>query len=103
MRELPAGLYESLLYEELQETLQRNPELRSVFGKVEAEEEPARYAAFLTRVIERALRLEADPAVRLRICNAIVDHLAGAPDGDSLRKNRLVPQEKSLLLEVTPA
>src|SRR5262245_46974927 len=102
MRELPDGLYESLLHEELQETLARNSELPSAFDKVEAEEEPARYAAFLTRVLEKALRLEPDRTKRLNICNLIIEHLAAAPDRESLGKQRLVAAEEPLLLEITP-
>jgi hypothetical protein len=47
MTSLPQGIYEALLDEELNSILQRHPELRSVFGKLDPEEEPARYAAFL--------------------------------------------------------
>src|SRR5437867_5457928 len=102
MPNLSAGLYESLLYEELRDVLERQPELRSVFGKIEADEEPAHYAAFLTRVVEKALRVETDSAIRLQICNAILDYLAGDPKREFLSGNRLVPSEKPLLLEITP-
>ncbi len=102
MSELPAGLYESLLYEELRDILARQPELRSVFGKIEADEEPARYAAFLMRVVEKALRLETDSTVRLQICNAILDYLAGDPRRESISRQRLVQSAKPLLLEITP-
>jgi hypothetical protein len=49
MAGLTDGLYESLLDEDLRDILKDRPELRSVFGKIEADEEPARYAAFLER------------------------------------------------------
>jgi len=58
MAGLPDGLYESILDEDLRDILKDRPELRSVFGKIEADEEPARYAAFLAKVLERALHLE---------------------------------------------
>jgi superfamily II DNA or RNA helicase/HKD family nuclease len=102
MPDLPAGLYESLLYQELRDLLERQPELRSVFGKIEADEEPARYAAFLTKVVERALRVETDSTVRLQICNHILDYLAGDPKREFLSGNRLVPSKKPILLEITP-
>ena len=48
MADLPDGLYESILDEDLRDLLKDRPELRSVFGKIEADDEPARYAAFLS-------------------------------------------------------
>ena len=38
MTSLPQGIYEALLDEELNSILQRHPELRSVFGKLDPEE-----------------------------------------------------------------
>jgi superfamily II DNA or RNA helicase len=102
MAGLPEGIYEKLLDEELSSVLQRHPELRSVFGKLDPEEEPARYAAFLARLVEKALRLENDPAARLRICNQIVEQIAGSPMAAFLRTSRLLPATKPVLLEVTP-
>jgi superfamily II DNA or RNA helicase len=99
---LPDGIYEALLDEELNSILQRHPELRSVFGKLDPEEEPARYAAFLARLVEKALQLENDPAKRLRICNQIVERIANNPTAAFLRNNRLLSANKPVLLEVTP-
>ena len=102
MADLPDGLYESILDEDLRDLLKDRPELRSVFGKIEADEEPARYAAFLARVLEKALHLEANSAARLSLCNAIVERLAKVSDGNHLLAHRLVPAEKAVLLEITP-
>ncbi len=102
MASLPQDIYEALLDEELQSILQRHPELRSVFGKLDPEEEPARYAAFLGRILEKALRLEDDPATRLRLCNEIVERIAGTPTTQFLQGSRLVKVDKPLLLEITP-
>ena len=76
MANLAHGIYEALLDEDLSALLAQHPELRSVFAKIDPEEEPARYAAFLARVIEKALSLENDPVARLRLCNEIVDRIA---------------------------
>ncbi len=103
MADLPDGLYESILDEDLRDLLKDRPELRSVFGKIEADEEPARYAAFLARVLEKALHLEANSAARLSLCNAIVERLANVSDGNHLLAHRLVPAEKAVLLEITPS
>ena len=102
MASLPHGIYEALLDENLNDILQRHPELRSVFGKLDPEEEPARYAAFLARLLERALRLEGDPAKRLSLCNEIVERIAGNPTTQFLSSSRLVKSDNPVLLEVTP-
>ena len=102
MANLAHGIYEALLDEDLSALLAQHPELRSVFAKIDPEEEPARYAAFLARVIEKALSLENDPVARLRLCNEIVDRIAGTPSAEFLRTRRLVTMAKPLLLEITP-
>lgn len=102
MAKLPHGIYEALLDEDLSALLRQNPDLRSVFAKIDPEEEPGRYAAFLTHVIEKALSLECDPAARLHLCNGVIDLLAKVPSGEFLTNRRLVSTAKSLLLEVTP-
>lgn len=103
MADLARGIYESLLDEELSAVLQRHPELRSVFGKLDPEEQPSRYAAFVSRLLEKALRLEADPATRLRLCNEVVERIAGQPPAQFLASSRLVQAEKTVLLEITPS
>lgn len=102
MSNLPHGIYEALLDEELSSILQRHPELRSVFGKLDPEEEPTRYAAFLARLLEKALRLEADSTTRLRLCNQIIERIACNPATEFLRGSRLIGEDKSILLEITP-
>lgn len=102
MHNLPQGIYEALLDEELNLILQQHPELRSVFGKLDREEEPTRYAAFVARVVEKALRLQDDPLARLRICNELVERIAGYPSAEFLNNKRLVHNEKPVLLEITP-
>jgi superfamily II DNA or RNA helicase/HKD family nuclease len=99
---LPHGIYEALLDEGLSSVLQTHPELRSVFGKLDPEEEPSRYAAFVARLLEKALSLESDPETRLRLCNEVVERISGRPATQVLSNRRLVPAEKPLLLEITP-
>ena len=97
MADLTDGLYESILDEDLRDILERRPELRSVFGKFEAHEEPGRYAAFLAKVVEKALRLEANSIARLELCNAVVERIAGFENRNFLLGHRLVPAEKPIL------
>jgi hypothetical protein len=77
---LPHGVYEALLDENLRGVLQEHPELRSIFGKLDPEEEPSRYAMFVAKVFEHALRLETDPLVRLRLCNEVIERITGTPE-----------------------
>jgi hypothetical protein len=99
---LPHGIYEALLDEDLNSVLQQHPELRSVFGKLDPEEEPTRYAAFVARVVEKALRLEGDSLTRLRICNDLVERVAGLPSTEFLKNKRLIHKDRPVLLEITP-
>jgi superfamily II DNA or RNA helicase len=99
---LSSGIYDALLDESLRDILDRAPALRTVLGKLDPEEEPARYAAFLARVVEQALREETDPEQRRHLCNRIISLLAGTPAKDHLLARQLVATAKPLLLEVTP-
>jgi superfamily II DNA or RNA helicase len=102
MTQIAHGIYEALLDEFLREALARRPELRSVFGKIDPEEQPARYAAFVAKVLEQALHEESDPENRLALCNRIIELVAHEPDRGHLERHRLVPEQKPILLEVTP-
>ena len=80
MSDLPHGIYEALLDEYLCDTLAQHPELRTVFGKIDPEEQPARYAAFVAKVLEQALREEADSEKRLALCNHLLGQVGGQLD-----------------------
>lgn len=100
--QLPHGIYDALIDEYLSDVLAQHPELRSVFGKIDLEEQPGRYAAFVARVLEQALREESDPEKRLALCNKILGHVAQEPGRDHLEGHRIVKRDKPLLLEITP-
>ena len=53
MKPIAHGIYEALLDEYLRDLLAQYPELRTIFGKLDPEEQPARYATFVAKVIER--------------------------------------------------
>jgi superfamily II DNA or RNA helicase len=99
---LPYGIYDALLDEDLQDALARHPELRAVLGKIDVEEQPTRYAAFVASVVEQALREESDSATRLSICNRLIELISRKSERSHLEKRRLVQAQKSLLLEITP-
>lgn len=96
------GIYDALIDDYLREIIDNHPELRSVFGKIDAEEQPARYSAFVAKVLEQALREESDPDRRLSICNRILSQLADEPGKRHLEKHRLVQEQRPVLLEITP-
>ncbi len=96
------GIYDALLDDYLNDALSRHPELRVVFGKIDPEEQPARYAAFVAKVLEQVLREVSDPNKRLALCNQILGYLAHDPDRKHFEKHRLVPSQKPVLLEITP-
>jgi superfamily II DNA or RNA helicase len=100
--ELPYGIYDALLDEELREVLSRHPELRTVLGKIDAEEQPVRYAAFLSKIVEQALREQSDPIRRLAVCNRLIEVVSRETEGNYLVKRRLIQAQKQVLLEITP-
>jgi hypothetical protein len=96
---LPYGLYEALLDEGLRQALSTHPELKAVLGKLDPEEQPSRYAAFVGRVIEQALRQETDAAARLDLCNHLIRFISETESRTHLRERILAPATKPLLLE----
>jgi superfamily II DNA or RNA helicase len=102
MKKLAHGIYEALRDECLRDALEQHPELRTVFGKIDPEEQPAKYAAFVAKVLEQALREESDAEKRLALCNQILGHVANEPGRSHLERHRLVPHQEPLLLEITP-
>lgn len=102
MKPLAPGLYEAPIDQYLQDVLKRHPELRTILGKIDLEEQPSRYAAFVAKVLEQALREEIDPEKRLALCNRLLGQVAQEPGRNHLGKHLLVSAPNSLLLEVTP-
>lgn len=99
---LPFGIYDALLDERLRDLLRRHPDLRAVLTKIDTEEQPSRYAAFMAKVIELALKQEVDPNARLDLCNKLIELISGSGETGHLRQRRLVPEHKSVLIEITP-
>jgi superfamily II DNA or RNA helicase/HKD family nuclease len=100
--ELPYGLYDTLLDEKIREVLSRHPELRAVFGKLDTEEQPSRYAAFLTRILEQVIGEESDSIRRLALCNRLIEIISRETEGNHLVRRRLIQTQKQVLLEITP-
>lgn len=99
---LSFGIYDALLDEELSNMLICHPELRAVLAKIDPEEQPARYAAFIAKVIEKSLIQETGPNERLNLCNRLINLLSDTAEKAHLEKHRLVSTDRPLLTEVTP-
>lgn len=99
---LPFGLYDALLDERLRDILQHNPDLRTVLSKIDTEEQPTRYAAFVAKIIENVLRQEANPDERLDLCNRLINLLSEDAGRTYFEKHKIVSIEKQILLEITP-
>src|SRR5689334_9021352 len=97
---LAAGIYDQLIDEEVRALLDRNPEVRSVIGKLEADEEPERFAWFVSRLLEKALRQQTDSTARLRLCNALIQQISDAPGLDFLGEKKLNEPDGRVLMEV---
>ena len=102
MKQIAHGICEALLDEHLRDLLNQHPELRTVFRKIDPDEQPSRYTAFVSRVLEQTLKEETDPEKRLALCNRILGQLAEDEEREHLNKHRLLAAPKPLLLEITP-
>jgi superfamily II DNA or RNA helicase/HKD family nuclease len=103
MRPLPAGIYDRLIDRDTRELLEAHPELRSVLKKIDAEEVPARFAAFVADVVEKALQLHESTEDRLKLCNEIIGHISASEATAHLDGRHLSSEVKNVLAEVTPA
>jgi hypothetical protein len=99
------GIYDRLLDQDLTDLLAQYQKLRALFGKLEVEEQPSRYAEFVSQVLRQALLEEPDPECRRVLCNRIIDLLSGAAGisrKSHLENRKLVQNPKPVLLEITP-
>ncbi len=102
MKNIEYGIYDQLLDEFLHDALSRKPELRAVFSKIDLEEQPTRYATFVAKVLEQALREDTDPQKRLALCNKIIGTIAEDVVTNDFNVKRIVNAEKNNLIEITP-
>jgi superfamily II DNA or RNA helicase len=99
--DLPYGIYEALIDTSLQDILSQYPEMRSVLGKIDPEEQPSKYADFVAKVVRQILREEPNADKRREMCNTLLAYVFNTTN-HSARARQLVSDKKSLLLEVTP-
>lgn len=99
MSELPQGIYERLLDEDLKAILDSHPELKPVLRGIDDESSPHTYSQFIGQLVNQALRI-AKKEDRIPILNRLVDLLSATDGLDFLARKRLLLEEKNLLTEV---
>ncbi len=100
MDQLPAGVYEQLLDEELNRQLQAYPELKPVLRAIDDEAVPHAYSQFIGQLLHRALRI-VDSRQRLPLLNRIIDLLSATDGLDYLIRNRLLSTDKPVLTQLS--
>ena len=100
---LPHGIYEALVDQKLEDLLAASPELRSVLAKLDPEEEPTRYAAFVGAVLVKACRQKPNSNVRRDLCNQLIARISADPSASFLADRSLRFADAPLLLEITPS
>lgn len=99
MSELPQGIYERLLDEELKDILDSQPELRPVLRGIDDESSPHTYAQFIGQLVNQSLRI-AKKEERIPILNRLIELLSATDGLDFLARKRLLSEEKNLLTEI---
>ncbi len=100
MRELPVGVYEQLLDEELQELLSAFPDLSPVLRAIDDESAPHSYAQFVEKILKQALRITKKEN-RVQLVNRVITLLAATDGLEYLVRKRLLEDDKSMLIEVS--
>jgi superfamily II DNA or RNA helicase/HKD family nuclease len=99
MGDLPEGVYERLLDEELQDVLNANPDLKAILRALDADATPHAYAQFLSQILHHALRVSKHDK-RLDLVNRVIQLLAATDGLQYVEKRRLLAVGKSVLTEV---
>ena len=99
MDQLPEGLYERLLDEELKAQLDSNPELKPLLQKLDDETAPHAYAQFIRQLLDQALRI-VDADSRLPLINRLIELLSATDGLDYLARKRLLSASKPVLTQI---
>ena len=102
MTDLPLGLYERLLDEDLQSLLLTHPELISIFRAIDDESTPHIYAQFIGQLLQQALKIT-NAGARIALVNRIIELLSATDGLDYLSRRKLLEVDKTLLTEVRAA
>ena len=96
------GIYERVQSGLLEKFLCEHPDLRAVFGKIDPEEEPAKYSAFVSRILEAGLRQKTTTAERLALCNNLLERIFSLSEMQHASGDLLPASGPQLLTEITP-
>ncbi len=96
---LPAGLYETLLDEELQELIDSNPDLIPTLLAIDDEASTHTYSQFVGQVIQRALRITKRED-RRNLVNRLIEILSAQDGLEYTKRKLLLERPKSLLREI---
>lgn len=99
MSDLPLGIYERLLDEELKEILDSRPELRPILRGIDDESSPHLYTQFIAQLVHQALHI-AKKEDRISLINKLIDLLSSTDDLDFLARKKLLSEKKNLLTEI---
>jgi len=100
LNDLPTGLYDRLLDEELEQLIAVHPELRVVLRQIDDESAPNHYAQFVAQLLQQAMR-QVNAEARLPLLNRLIELLSAQDGLEYLKRRRLLSDEKSVLSEVT--
>jgi HKD family nuclease len=102
MTPLAAGIYDRLIDHDTRELLESHPELRAILKKIDAEEVPARFSAFIADAVEKALKLHETAEERLALCNQLIGQISNSASTSHLKGRLLTDDAKNLLSEISP-
>lgn len=97
------GIYEQVQSKRLESFLEAHPELRSIFSKIDPEEEASKFSAFVSRFVEAALRQKTSTADRLVLCNELLEKIFSLGEMQHASGDFLPSPEPKLLTEITPS
>lgn len=100
--DLPVGLYESLLDEELAVVLAQHPELVATLEKLDDHRSPHSYSQFIWQVLREALPI-LNLERRLAVTNRLIELLSAEDGLDYTIRKRLLKQPQNVLREIRHA
>jgi superfamily II DNA or RNA helicase len=100
MSDLPLGIFERLLDEELDDLLRAHPEYIPILRGIDDEACPHTYAQFIGQLVQQALRI-AKKEQRLPLVNRLIELLSATDGLEFLQRKRLLGRDKNVLTEIS--
>lgn len=99
MSELPIGIYERLLDDELSELLTLNPEVKAVLKAIDDETAPHVYSQYICQIVHSALRISKKDD-QIKLVNRLISLLSATDGLEFLQRKRLLSEESNLLTQI---